>query len=63
MTDVTAKDDMNDLLEKTRQVSRVLQNRIDNKIPDYQRLARLLTDLSAANVYLINREGRILGYS
>jgi transcriptional pleiotropic repressor len=63
MTDVTVKDDMNDLLEKTRQVSRVLQNRIDNRMPDYPRLARLLTDLSAANVYLINREGRILGYS
>ncbi|MDR1133347.1 MAG: GTP-sensing pleiotropic transcriptional regulator CodY [Synergistaceae bacterium] len=63
MTDVTVKDDMNDLLEKTRQVSRVLQNRIDNRMPDYRRLAKLLTDLSAANVYLINREGRILGYS
>jgi transcriptional pleiotropic repressor len=63
MTEVTAKNDMNDLLEKTRQVSRVLQNRIDNRMPDYQRLARLLTDLSSANVYLINREGRILGYS
>jgi transcriptional pleiotropic repressor len=63
MTDVTVKDNMDDLLEKTRQVSRVLQNRTDNRMPDYPRLARLLTDLSAANVYLINREGRILGYS
>ena len=63
MTDATVKGDMNDLLEKTRQVSRVLQNRIDSRMPDYPRLAKLLTDLSAANVYLINREGRILGYS
>lgn len=56
-------EDMEDLLEKTRVVSRVLQNRPDNKSPDYQRLAKLLTDLSSANVYMINREGKILGYS
>jgi transcriptional pleiotropic repressor len=55
--------DMEDLLEKTRVVSRVLQNRASNRLPDYQRLAKLLTDLSTANVYIINREGRILGYS
>jgi transcriptional pleiotropic repressor len=54
---------MDDLLEKTRMANRVLQNRIDNRMPDYQRLAKLLTDLSSANVYMINREGRILGYS
>jgi transcriptional pleiotropic repressor len=63
MTEINPQDDMRDLLEKTRHVSRVLQNRIDNRTPDYQRLAHLLTDLSSANVYLINREGRILGYS
>ncbi|MDR3321982.1 MAG: GTP-sensing pleiotropic transcriptional regulator CodY [Synergistaceae bacterium] len=55
--------DMEDLLEKTRVVSRALQNRSDSRSPDYQRLAKLLTDLSTANVYIINREGRILGYS
>lgn len=54
---------MNDLLEKTRLVSRALQNRRNPSHPDYQRLARLLCDLSAANVYLINREGKVLGYS
>lgn len=63
MTNETVRDDMADLLEKTRMVSRVLQNRIDNRTPDYPRLARLLTELSSANVYMINREGRILGYS
>lgn len=55
--------DMEDLLEKTRLVNRVLQNRLDNRSPDYPRLAKLLTDLSTANVYMINREGKILGYS
>ena len=59
--DVTG--DMEDLLEKTRIVCRVLQNRPDNRTPDYQRLAKLLSDLSNANVYMINREGKILGYS
>jgi transcriptional pleiotropic repressor len=56
-------DDMEDLLEKARVANRVLQSRISNKSPDYQRLAKLLTDLSSANVYIINKEGRILGYS
>lgn len=55
--------DMEDLLEKTRIVSRVLQNRSDNKRPDYQKLAKLLSDLSDANVYMMGRDGRILGYS
>jgi transcriptional pleiotropic repressor len=57
------QNEMDDLLEKTRLVGRVLQNRIGNKTPDYQKLSKLLTDLSAANVYLIGRDGRILGYS
>lgn len=55
--------EMEDLLEKTRAVSRVLQNMTGSRLPDYQRIARLLTDLSFANVYIVNREGRILGYS
>jgi transcriptional pleiotropic repressor len=57
------RNDMNDLLEKTRLVGRVLQNRVNDKTPDYQRLSKLLTDLSVANVYLIGRDGRILGHS
>lgn len=55
--------DMKDLLEKTRMVGRVLQNRPDNRMPDYAKLAKLLSDLSTANVYMINRDGKILGYS
>lgn len=54
---------MEDLLEKTRAVSRALQIRRERNIPDYQKLARLMCDLSAANVYIINREGKILGYA
>ncbi|MDO5116027.1 MAG: GTP-sensing pleiotropic transcriptional regulator CodY [Synergistaceae bacterium] len=54
---------MQDLLEKTRVVSRVLQSRKDRGVPDYQKLSRLMCDLSAANVYVINKDGRILGYA
>ncbi|GAB6280284.1 MAG: GTP-sensing pleiotropic transcriptional regulator CodY [Thermovirga sp.] len=53
---------MQDLLEKARAVNRVLQSRRDPNTPDYQRMARLLCELSAANVYMFNREGKILGY-
>lgn len=52
-----------DLLEKTRQVGRALQSRREGTRPDYNKLAKLLCEFSTANVYLINREGKILGYS
>lgn len=54
---------MQDLLEKTRAVSRALQMRREGSSPDYPKLARLMSDLSAANVYVINKEGSILGYA
>ncbi len=60
---ITDEAAMQDLLEKTRVVSRVLQARKDRGNPDYPKLARLLCDLSAANTYIINKEGRILGYA
>lgn len=54
---------MQDLLEKTRIVSRELQASDVNSPTDYPKLARLMSDLSAANVYIVNTEGTILGYS
>ncbi|MEG1501821.1 MAG: GTP-sensing pleiotropic transcriptional regulator CodY [Synergistaceae bacterium] len=60
---ITDQSAMEDLLEKTRAVSKVLQASNNSTNPDYQRLAKLMCDLSAANVYLINKEGEILGYS
>lgn len=54
---------LKDLLEKTRQVGRALQSRREGTKPDYNKLAKLLCEFSTANVYLINREGRILGHS
>ena len=49
---------MQDLLEKTRMVSRALQARKERGTPDYPKLARL-SDLSAANVYVINGGPRL----
>lgn len=54
---------MKDLLDKTRQVGRALQNRREGTKPDYNKLAKLLCEFSTANGYIINREGKILGYS
>jgi transcriptional pleiotropic repressor len=53
---------MQDLLERTRAVNRMLQNKKGTGNQDYQRLAKLLCEQSAANVYMIDREGKILGY-
>ena len=54
---------MQNLLEKTRIVSRMLQAQKNHGAPDYPKLCRLMSDLSTANVYVINRDGRILGYA
>lgn len=54
---------LRELLEKTRQVGRALQSRWEGSKPDYNKLAKLLCDFSTANVYLIGRDGRILGHS
>ncbi|ADE57633.1 GTP-sensing pleiotropic transcriptional repressor CodY [Aminobacterium colombiense DSM 12261] len=54
---------MKDLLDKTRQVGRALQSRREGTKPDYSKLAKLLCEFSTANVYIINREGRILVHS
>ena len=53
---------MEDLLNKTRAVNRALQFS-GSLVPDYQKLADLMCELSVANVYLINATGKILGYS
>ena len=39
---------MEDLLKKTRMVSRVFQNRKEMGSPDYQKVAKLLSELSTA---------------
>ncbi len=54
---------LRELLEKTRQVGRALQSRGEGSKPDYNKLAKLLGEFSTANVYLIGRDGKILGHS
>lgn len=54
---------LKDLLEKTRQVGRALQSRRDGDSLDYIKLAKLLSEFSTANVYILGRDGRILGYA
>ncbi len=55
--------EMRDLLEKTRLVGRALQSRREGTKPDYSKLAKLLCEFMTANVYIINRDGLILGHS
>ena len=54
--EVTADDnpEMQNLLEKTRQVSLAMQGRRDGGRPDYNKLARILCEFSTANVYVLD---------
>ena len=54
---------MEDVLEKTRQVGRALQNRREGEFLDYNQLAGLLSEFSTANVYIVDRSGRLLGHN
>lgn len=54
---------LGDLLEKTRQVGRALQSRREGEPLDYTKLARLLSEFSTANVYIVDNSGRLLGYT
>lgn len=56
-------DALKDLLDKTRQVGRALQNRRDGDSLDYIKLAKLLSEFLTANVYILCTDGRILGYA
>ena len=49
-----------ELLEKTRQITRLLEK--TDKIA-YEDLSKALSQVMHANVYLVNREGAILGYA
>ncbi len=60
---MSCADEMQDLLEKTRLVGRALQSRREGTKPDYSKLAKLLGEFSTANVYILSREGQIMGYS
>jgi transcriptional pleiotropic repressor len=51
------------LLEKTRQVGRVLQNRKEDDVLDYIALSKWLSEFLSADVCIASREGKVLGRS
>lgn len=54
---------LNALLEKTRRVGRALQAKRGGEPLDYRNLSRLLSEFSTANVYIVDKSGRLLGYN
>ncbi len=67
MNDFFAQSDnderMNNLLEKTRLVGRAVQAKRSGEPLDYSNLSRLLSEFSTANVYIVSKSGRLLGYN
>ena len=53
---------LEDLLAKTRQVGRAVQSRRESDPLDYARLAGLLSEFSTANIYIVDKSGRVLGW-
>ena len=54
---------MIDLLDKTRKVGRALQAKREGEPLNYSNLARLLSECSNANVYIVDKSGSLLGYN
>lgn len=54
---------MNALLEKTRRVGRAVQAKKDGEPLNYFNLSKLLSEFSTANVYIVDKSGRLLGYN
>ncbi len=53
---------MTELLERTRRLNRLLQNRAGNPV-DFRAMASMLSELIDANVYVVDRRGGVLGYA
>ena len=53
---------MNELLEKTRRVGRAVQAKHEGEPLNYFNLAKLLSEFSTANVYIVDKSGKLLGY-
>ena len=54
---------MNELLEKTRRVGRAVQAKHEGEPLNYFNLAKLLSEFSTANVYIVDKSGRLMGYN
>ncbi|WP_018133555.1 GTP-sensing pleiotropic transcriptional regulator CodY [Effusibacillus pohliae] len=51
-----------ELLAKTRQINRLLQRTGGHHV-DFNEMARVLRDVIGANVFILSRKGKVLGYS
>ncbi|MDR1379053.1 MAG: GTP-sensing pleiotropic transcriptional regulator CodY [Synergistaceae bacterium] len=51
------------LLEKTRQISRALQNRREGEMLDYAMLVKWLSEFLETDAYIISRDGKVLGHA
>lgn len=51
------------LLEKTRRVGRAVQAKHEGEPLNYFNLSRLLSEFSTANVYIVDKSGKLLGYN
>lgn len=55
-------DALDELLKKTRRVNRAFQSKREGEPLDYTKLAGMLSEFSTANVYIVDKSGRLLGY-
>ncbi|MHB1610777.1 MAG: GTP-sensing pleiotropic transcriptional regulator CodY [Sulfobacillus sp.] len=53
---------MEELLEKTRRINRLLQRTAGHPV-NFEEMAQILSELIAANVYVVSRRGKVLGYA
>lgn len=51
---------MASLLERTRKINKILQK---SESVEFGEVSRVLSEVSGANVYIVNQEGKILGYA
>lgn len=53
---------MQELLDKTRRLNRLLQRTAGQSV-DFEQMANLLSDLIEANIYVVARSGSVVGYA
>ena len=54
---------LQELLEKTRKVGRAVQAKREGEPLNYSHLSEMLSEFSTANVYIVDKSGRLLGYN
>ncbi len=53
---------MRSLLEKTRQISKLVQRTVGHPV-QFEEMSTVLSDLISANIYLVSNQGQVLGYA